>query len=403
MVRVLVGGAVLGVLAMVAPAAGAERALDAAERELGEQVVERGIAFLRARQDEETGGWSVNPRGPDLPAIAALVLSGMLMEPGVDASDPDVSAGLEYVLGFRRPTGEISDGILANYNTAISLSALSRAGTEEARSALGPGQDFLRGLQWSDRSIEHPETGTVGPEHAFYGGVGYGGSGRPDLSNLSLMLQGLHDSGLAPGDAAYDRAVAFLERVQMHDEVNAMPYAEGSEQGGFIYSTSPNGDEIGVGESKAGMIEEEIGGERVSRLRAYGSMTYAGFKSYLYAGLERDDRRVQLAYDWITSNYELDENPGIGTDGYYYYLVTFARALDAWGEATIEASAPGSGSVRERDWAGDLIRKLAELQEPDGGFRVVDDRWMEDNRVLITAYCVVAAQYALGRGGGRSD
>ena len=40
-------------------------------------------------------------------------------------------------------------------------------------------------------------------------------------------------------------------------------------------------------------------GGRVSRLRAYGSMTYAGFKSYVYADLPRDDPRVELALGWL--------------------------------------------------------------------------------------------------------
>ena len=48
-----------------------------------------------------------------------------------------------------------------------------------------------------------------------------------------------------------------------------------------------------------------------------------------------------------------------------------------------------------RDWANDLIDRLAGLQNADGSFKVVDDRWMEDNPVLITAYGLMALQHAI--------
>ena len=390
-------GAVAGALCLGAAAPHAAGVDEARYRD-ARAMIERAVDYLFEQQDEATGGWAVNPDGPDLPAISSLVLTGMLMERDLDANDPRVARGVDYVLAFRQPDGGIYDRVLANYNTAISLSMLARVETAEAGAAIPPAHAFLRSIQWSEDAIAHPETGAVDTDHAFYGGVGYGGSGRPDLSNLSLMLQGLHDSGLDADDEAYQRAVTFLERIQMSDRVNDRDYAEGSSQGGFIYSTSPNGEpqNIGVGESKAGMIEEVTpDGERISRLRAYGSMTYAGFKSYIFADLDRDDERVRLAYDWIRRHYTLEENPGIGTDGYYYYLVTFARALDAWGATTLTPIGPDGAPGEPRDWANDLIDRLGELQNGDGSFRSVDDRWMEGNPVLITAYALLALQHAI--------
>ncbi|RMD62558.1 MAG: hypothetical protein D6824_06590, partial [Planctomycetota bacterium] len=232
--------------------------------------------------------------------------------------------------------------------------------------------------------------------HPFYGGVGYGSHGRPDNSNLNMMLQALHDSGLSSEDPAFTRALVFLQRTQMHHLVNDMPYAAGSTQGGFIYSTGPERDQPGVGESKAGTIVETLDdGTKVSRLRAYGSMTYAGFKSYIYANLSRDDLRVQLAWDWIRRNYTVTENPGVGMQGYYYYLLTFARALDAWGLPTVETLDERGQPLETRDWANDLIDQLATLQNDDGSFRSVASRWMEDNPVLITAYALLALQHAI--------
>lgn len=389
----------VGVLAaaMLWGGAAPAMALDEAHYTRAREMIAKSIDYLRSQQDEATGGWVVTSGRPNFPAISGLVLTGMLMEPDIDAADPAVARGVEYVLSFRQDDGGIYDRVLPNYNTAICLSALARVNRPEAAGAIEPAQEFLKGLQYSEQALAGTEeTDRVGRDHPFYGGVGYGNHGRPDLSNLSLMLQGLHDSGLDCDDEAFGRAVVFLSRLQMHDDVNDMEYADGSRQGGFVYAPGPSGDEPSAGESKAMMIEETLDdGTTVSRLRAYGSMTYAGFKSYLYANLDRDDPRVTLAMDWMKRNYTLEENPGLGVSGMYYYFVTFSRAMDAWGMDQItETNADGSTGATH-DWANDLIDRLSELQNEDGSFRVLDDRWMEDNPVLITAYALLALQYAI--------
>ncbi len=390
-------------------------AIDEAHREMAREMASKAIAYLRAQQDDN-GAWAHNPRGPNLPAISGLVVTGMILDPAIDASDPDASEGLRYILSFRQPDGGIYDRILPSYNTAICLSAIAHAADDPGelgaslldQDIIKAAQDFLISLQYSEDASTSGEAGSttqrVTSNHPFYGGIGYGQHGRPDNSNLNLMLQALHDSGLESDHAAFQRALKFLERTQMLDHVNDMPYADGSSQGGFIYATSPDSVRIGQGESKAGMIEETTDdGTNVSRLRAYGSMTYAGFKSYLYAELDRDDPRVQATFDWIRHNYTLEENPGVGTDGLYYYYLTFARALSALGEQTIQtADLPDEGSkglqdaikASQHDWANDLIDQLATLQNDDGSFKSVDDRWMEDNPVLITAYSLIALQHA---------
>jgi squalene-hopene/tetraprenyl-beta-curcumene cyclase len=142
---------------------------------------------------------------------------------------------------------------------------------------------------------------------------------------------------------------------------------------------------VGSGQSFAGTMEETLSdGTTASRLRSYGSMSYAGFKSLIYAGLNADDPRVVAARAWIERHYTVDENPGVGTDGQYYYYVVFSKSLAALGAKglTVNGSAV--------DWRGDLVAKLTSLQEPDGSFRVLDDRWMEDNKVLTAAYGLIA-------------
>ena len=398
-------------------------AIDDAHREKAGAMIDRVIDYLRSQQDGATGGWAVNPKGPNYPGITGLVLTGMLLDPDLDATDDAVVRGVEFLLSYRQPDGGIYDQILPSYNTSLALSALALAQQESARAAIKPAQSFLKGLQWGEGAnltSDTTETPTeITKEHPFYGGWGYGNHGRPDLSNTAFALQALHDSGVPSDDPAFQRALTFLERCQMADGVNDMPYADGSSQGGFIYATSLNKDNVGSGETKpqgvAQFVEESADdGERVSRMRAYGSMTYSGFKSLLYAELDRDDPRVESAYEWIRRNYTLEENPQMGAEGLYYYFISFARALDAFGGAHItplvsaqtgeividDASATGDapGGFVEgdtRDWQNDLVDRLAELQNDDGSFRAVHNRWMENNPVLITAYSLIALQHAV--------
>lgn len=392
-----------GACAALLIAAASAAAVDEAHREKARQMLDRAGAFLWSKQDAR-GGWNIPADGPAFPAITGLVLSGMLLDENGWTGEERQAKAATFLLSMQQADGGIYDRVLPSYNTAICLSALARVPTPEAGAAVKRAQDFVRSLQYGEAAVAGgPEAAAnVDEAHAFYGGVGYGRHGRPDLSNLAFALEGLHDSGVSPEDPAFQRALIFLSRVQMLDAVNDMPYADGSRQGGFIYSTSLNKDAVGVGQSMAGEIEESLDdGTRVSRLRAYGSMSYAGFKSYIYAGLDRWDPRVVAAHDWIRRHYTLEENPGLGTDGMYYYFVTLARALDAWSDGDPTDGPPdrivtvkADGTEEDRDWANDLIDRLAELQQPDGSFRSVDDRWMENDPVLITAFSVIALRHA---------
>ena len=378
--------------------------LSAESRELGRRTIDRAIEFLRAEQGGETGGWAHNPAGPNLPAISGLVLTGMLLDPRIDERDPDVARGIDYVLGFVQPDGGIYDGILPSYNTAINVSMLSMVNRPEAASAIRGGIGILKRAQWGaydPGSVANPEnrdwSEPVPEEHPFYGGIGYGNNGRPDMSNMQFFMQALHDAGVSTDDEAYRRALVFLSRTQMDDRVNDRDYAEGSRQGGFIYATVPNAESIDdfAGQSQAGdTLDVLADGREAVRLRAYGSMTYAGFKSLIYADLAPDDVRVQAALGWIQRNFTLEENPGLGDQGLYYGYLALARSLAAWGQPELKLVG-GPGETRSVRWAEAMIARLAELQRPDGSFEVRHPRWMEDNEVLITAYGLIALQHAV--------
>ena len=124
-------------------------------------------------------------------------------------------------------------------------------------------------------------------------------------------------------------------------------------------------------------------------------MTYAGLKSFIYAGVSKDDPRVKAAKQWIASNWTVSENPGMSANpaansqsGLYYYLHTLGRALNAYDEPTI-TDAKGLS----HDWRMELADELATLQKPDGSW-VGDKRWMENNPVLVTCYCVLSLEEA---------
>jgi squalene-hopene/tetraprenyl-beta-curcumene cyclase len=383
---------------------------DVETRARAEEMIERAEKFLRSRQDKETGGWSIARPDKDgkapvqMPAITALIVNGMLMDPTRDPEkDESVKRGVAFILRYQQPDGGIYDRALPCYNTSLAVSALSRVHSKQAKEAVDKGVAFLKSLQWSERADARIGAGDaprpVGREHIFYGGVGYGKHGRPDSSNLNMFMQAMQDAGVSPGDEAVKRALVFLERTQMDDRINDQPYAKGSRQGGLVYATVENAQSMEgrAGQSQAGTFEETLSdGTKASRLRAYGSMTYAGFKTYLYAELPRTDRRVTAAYDWIRRNYSVSENPGIGSAGRYYYYVVFARALRAWGEPTVKLLSEGNTPTgQERPWRADLVDTLAGLQNEDGSFKSVDQRWMEGDVELITAYALTALRQVL--------
>ena len=128
-------------------------------------------------------------------------------------------------------------------------------------------------------------------------------------------------------------------------------------------------------------------------LRSYASMTYAGLKSFLYAGVSKDDPRVKAAVDWIRKHYTLDENPGLGQKGLYYYYHVFAKAMDALGENPF-ADAKGT----KHAWKRELFDALAKRQQADGGWRnAADKTFGEADPNLATGFAVLAVSYCYTR------
>jgi squalene-hopene/tetraprenyl-beta-curcumene cyclase len=355
-------------------------------------MIDRGLAFLKSAQRDD-GGF-LPPQAP--PAIDALVLRAFVQEEAYTSQTDFVERGYANLLSKQLEDGGIYADLLANYNTAIAISSLEAADDPDFRPAIDRALAYLRRLQWTTDT--RPQYQGEGEQFAdqqvvkevtdsFYGGFGYGGRsrgpGRPDLSNTHLSIEAMRDAGVDPYDPAMQRALVFVSRLQNLRATNNASWA--GDDGGFVYG--PSHDR--TGESMAGSYTDDDG---IRRLRSYGSMTYAGLKSFIYAGLSREDVRVQAAWEWIGRNWTLDANPGMqnagpenADDGLYYYYHTLARALNVYDSPVIET--PG-GAV---DWRGELIDKLESLQRDDGSW-AGDKRWMEDNPILVTAYVVLTLQ-----------
>lgn len=335
-----------------------------------QKTVRAGVDFLLQSQNREDGSFS-KQLGPAVTAMCAFAL----MSNDVPPDHPQVQKALAYVKGFIQADGGIyvPDSAVKNYETSLAVLAFQKANRNgEHDQLIAAAVGFLKKLQW-DEAEGHPEASN------FFGGQGYGSGKRPDASNTSFFLEALQAVGEDADSTAIRNATIFMSRCQnLPSEHNASKFAEvvtAEDRGGFIYSA------VGKGESKAG--ETPDGG-----LRSYASMTYAGLKSFLYAGLKKDEPRVQAALDWIRRHYDLKSNPGMGEQGLYYYYHVFAKALSAVGEAQF-VDAQGVS----HDWRADLTAELAGRQRPDGSWVNGTDRWYESDPNLVTAYSLMALSY----------
>jgi len=339
-----------------------------AEGVAASELSDKAVGFLRRRQDGK-GGWSTERNEP---GVTALVVTALLRSKHVTPSDPTATRALAYLEQLIGPNGGLSETPHANYSTAIALMAFHEANVNNRYTrAIKRGQSFLKSMQWDESEGKDRED-------PFYGGAGYGGkNSRPDLSNTSFYMEALRDTGLPADDPGLQRALVFVSRCQnLKSEFNDQAWAGKVNDGGFVY-TAANG-----GESMAGKTGD--GG-----LRSYGSMTYAGFKSLIYAGLTPDDPRVKAALHYIKSHYTLDENPGMGQMGLYYYYQAFSKAMAVLGKPTIV-----DASGHSHDWRGELAAALAKRQNADGSWVNPADRFMEGDANLVTAYGLLALAYA---------
>ncbi len=345
-----------------------------------EKSIGRGLAFLRSRQDKASGAWLM--QGEPEAGITALALTAFLRAPRDEGGGADMSKTVAWIASLAKEDGSIFAGELANYVTSAAVLALEETDDPRFAPIIAKAQKYLVRCQCD-------EAEGFTPDNKLYGGAGYGGADRPDLSNLAFAMDALHASGLPKESDAYRKALVFLNRCQNSSETNKDEWKD-PDTGEVFVSGNDGGGIYMPASSKAGVVTLPDG-KKIPR--SYGSMTYALLKCYLIAGLPKDDPRVKAAMGWIRKNFTLDENPGFDVSadpeaaqqGLYYYYFMMAKALDLYGERTFV-----DGSGRERHWARELADKLVAIQRADGSWINEKTRWWENVPELATSYAVLA-------------
>jgi len=328
-----------------------------------ESAMTGGVNFLLSKQAED-GHWS----DPQMPALTALPLwaltgcAGSKSEEGKVKKSVAIEKGVKYVLSTQRSDGGFyvpkpgrGGSGLGNYNTSVCLSALFDSGLAP-KAALLKARSYIASSQ------------LVGDD-TMAGGFGYDKVSRrryADLSNTSYAMSAMAKTASLEefrtdgqkADIDWDKALAFVENLMKK---------EGPEKGGAAYNDRT--PQAGTSTNAQGRVH----------LRAYGSMTYAAVLSMCSAKLDKGDPRVRQSLEYLTKYWSVEENPGMGNQGLYYFYDIMARAL----------SAAGVDTVGGHDWKKELSTKVISLQKLDGSWANDNNRFWESDPVLCTSFALL--------------
>ena len=341
------------------------------------RAIERGAEYLLGQQDKE--GWWSDAKYPALTALPLTALHGHPDDKHRKNPTPGMHKGYAHLLSTQREDGGFYVEGYANYNTAVTMMGLLTAGRTEFDAPLRVARGYLVGLQ--------NDLGVKGKLDTPYdGGIGYGRRyPHSDLNNSLLALEAIYHTRHLVADASgshkeldWKAAISFLQNCQNLPSHNKGTNVanDAANLGGFHYYP---------GFSQAGNVTNSLTG-RVS-LRSYGSASYAGLLSYIYADLKSTDPRVIAVVDWLGDNYTLKENPGMGQQGLYYYYQLITKALTTANVGQLTAK---DGS--KINWRVDLTRRILNLQKTNGSWANENNRWWETDPVLVTSYCVIALE-----------
>ncbi|MGV3486884.1 MAG: hypothetical protein ACO1RT_20885, partial [Planctomycetaceae bacterium] len=147
---------------------------------LRREIVDKGITYLAKAGQSEAGTFS-DEVGP---GVTALAITAALRN-GKAVDDPMVAKGLRALEGFVKPDGGIyGNGRLKNYETCVAMVCFAEANkTGQYNETLKRAKEFVTGMQYGERQRD--------PSDPWYGGIGYGDGGRPDLSNTGYLIEAL--------------------------------------------------------------------------------------------------------------------------------------------------------------------------------------------------------------------
>jgi squalene-hopene/tetraprenyl-beta-curcumene cyclase len=374
--RVLRAAAMGCVVAVLAAGVGrGEQAASAESVAAAKAAVTKGLDWLQQNQ-ATNGAWSK----AQFPALTALPLWAIC-----GAGDASRQAMADKAVAFLLTCVQTNGGIyidmpgkgggLPNYNTAISMTALHATGRKDVVPVILNARTFVGNSQHFGDDV-------------YSGGFGYDrttGRAYTDLDNTLFAMEAMRRTQSVedqrPGsqkraDVNWTAAVAYVSKLQ-----NTVASSTTNDAGGFIY----NPDDTAKG-GAATNAEGKV------YLRSFGSITYVGLLALVYADVTRADPRVVSAVDFASRHWTLDENPGMGAQGLYFYYNVMARSLATAGLEAI----PRKDGAAAIAWRDELIRKMVALQRPDGSWENANNRFWENNPVLATAYSLLALEYAAG-------
>lgn len=344
-----------------------------------EHAIGKGLTWL-ANKQQPGGYWAQTEH----PAMTAMILTAFQGDPSgyyKRKHEQNIKLGYDYLVSNVKPDGSIHVKDLPNYNTALSMLALVVANNTAYEPILKNARKYLISQQ--------DDFGNKGMgDHPLDGGLGYSGSYQhSDINNTTSALEALHYTRYLKSDVANDpeardlnwKAVSqFISRTQNLQGTNDQPWASNDAQnkGGFIYF--PENSMAGQDTLPDGKVV----------YRSYGSASYNGLLSLTYAQVDVKDPRVKGVLDWINRNFTLEENPGMGQAGLFFYYHTLAKGLSLAGIDSLPLK--NGQSVK---WRPALAKRLLDLQESDGSWiNHKNGRFWERDPHLATTHAVTALE-----------
>ena len=106
--------------------------------------------------------------------------------------------------------------MIPHYITAVAMQALVAGGRAADKPTIEKARQYL-----ADHLLDEGEG--IAKSDKFYGGMGYGGTsdgGIADIISLEYSLRAMKEAELPANDAAWQKAITFLQRTQNNKETN---------------------------------------------------------------------------------------------------------------------------------------------------------------------------------------
>jgi hypothetical protein len=255
------------------------------------QIIDKALNWLKNQQKEDHT-WIYDENNLFKPAMTALA-SLCFLNYGYDPNKNEfLKNALDTLCNMQNPDGSFGSSH-AVYETSMTVIALVAAARMQYKPSNSNLKDIIKKAKNYLIEKQQDEGEGITEDNPIYGGWGYPREGWADLSNTQFALMALDAAynllGISKTDNVWKKAEKFISNCQV--------------DGGFRYKPdwwwqSP-----------------------------YGSMTAAGIWSLRLCNIPTDDPRIQNALIWLANNYSIEFNPNRGFDWYYYYLISFTKAM----------------------------------------------------------------------------